>query len=121
MKQFVLFFISLFLLGVGARSKEMYQKKVFISSRGDSLNYRLLRPEVEKTGLQYPLVLLSYRHLRRNKGRGTGGIRPIVFFGTLWYKDKCRILLPVHRIEKHLTTMCQLLLVITPPLTGTVQ
>ena len=54
MKQFVLFFISLFLLGVGARSQEMYQKKVFISSRGDSLNYRLLRPEVEKTGLQYP-------------------------------------------------------------------
>ena len=49
MKQFVLFFISLFLLGVGARSQEMYQKKVFISSRGDSLNYRLLRPEVEKT------------------------------------------------------------------------
>lgn len=39
MKQFVLFFISLFLLGVGARSQEMYQKKVFISSRGDSLNY----------------------------------------------------------------------------------
>ena len=37
MKQFVLFFISLFLLGVGARSQEMYQKKVFISSRGDSL------------------------------------------------------------------------------------
>ena len=31
MKQFVLFFISLFLLGVGARSQEMYQKKVFIS------------------------------------------------------------------------------------------
>ena len=70
---------------------------------------------------QYRSDLLSYRHLRRNKGRGTGGIRPIVFFGTLRYKDKCRILLPVHRIEKHLTTMCQLLLVITPPLTGTVQ
>ena len=60
MKQFVLFFISLFLLGVGARSQEMYQKKVFISSRGDSLNYRLLRPEVEKTGLQYPLVLFLH-------------------------------------------------------------
>ena len=54
MKQFVLFFISLFLLGVGARSQEMYQKKVFISSRGDSLNYRLLRPEVEKTYLNVP-------------------------------------------------------------------
>lgn len=60
MKQFVLFFISLFLLGVGTRSQEMYQKKVFISSRGDSLNYRLLRPEVEKTGLQYPLVLFLH-------------------------------------------------------------
>lgn len=60
MKQFVLFFISLFLLSVGARSQEMYQKKVFISSRGDSLNYRLLRPEVEKTGLQYPLVLFLH-------------------------------------------------------------
>ena len=60
MKQFVLFFISLFLLSVGARSQEIYQKKVFISSRGDSLNYRLLRPEVEKTGLQYPLVLFLH-------------------------------------------------------------
>ena len=50
MKQFVLFFLSLFLLTVGARSQEAYQKKVFISSRGDSLNYRLLRPESEKPG-----------------------------------------------------------------------
>ena len=46
MKQFVLFFISLFLLGVGARAQDMYQNKDFFSSRGYSHYNRLVRPEV---------------------------------------------------------------------------
>lgn len=34
-----------------------YEKKVYVSSQGDSLKYRLLRPEAEKAGKKYPLVL----------------------------------------------------------------
>ena len=33
-----------------------YEKKVYVSSQGDSLKYRLLRPEAEKAGKKYPLV-----------------------------------------------------------------
>ena len=35
----------LFLLTISVSAQEVYQKEVFISSRGDSLKYRLLRPE----------------------------------------------------------------------------
>lgn len=31
-----------------------YEKKVYVSSQGDSLKYRLLRPEAEKAGKKYP-------------------------------------------------------------------
>lgn len=37
-----------------------YEKKVFITPSGDSLNYRVLRPEVEKAGVKYPLVLFLH-------------------------------------------------------------
>lgn len=35
-------------------AQETYQKETFISSRGDTLPYRLLRPETMKTGEKYP-------------------------------------------------------------------
>ena len=37
-----------------------YEKKVYVSSQGDSLKYRLLRPEAEKAGKKYPLVLFLH-------------------------------------------------------------
>ena len=50
----------LFLLTISVSAQEVYQKEVFISSRGDSLKYRLLRPEKEKAGKKYPLVLFLH-------------------------------------------------------------
>ena len=50
----------LFLLTISVSAQKVYQKEVFISSRGDSLKYRLLRPEKEKAGKKYPLVLFLH-------------------------------------------------------------
>ena len=50
----------LFLLAISVSAQEVYRKEVFISSRGDSLKYRLLRPEKEKAGKKYPLVLFLH-------------------------------------------------------------
>lgn len=41
-------------------AQETYQKESFISSRGDTLLYRLLRPETMKSGEKYPLVLFLH-------------------------------------------------------------
>ena len=46
--------LLLFYCVVTISAQETYQKKVFVSVQGDSLNYRLLRPEVEKPGKKYP-------------------------------------------------------------------
>lgn len=56
-------FVSLLLLlvwSVFVSAQEKYQKEVFISSEGDSLLYRLLRPETAKSGTKYPLVLFLH-------------------------------------------------------------
>lgn len=53
--------LSLFLLfALSGAAQEAYEKKVFISPQGDSLSYRLLRPEVEAKGKKYPLVLFLH-------------------------------------------------------------
>jgi predicted peptidase len=53
-------FCLLCLLAVSSWAQRSYQKKEFVSSSGDSLPYRLLRPENEKTGAKYPLVLFLH-------------------------------------------------------------
>lgn len=52
---------SIFLLfALSVVAQEAYEKKVFVAPQGDSLSYRLLRPEVEKLGQKYPLVLFLH-------------------------------------------------------------
>ena len=53
---FVLFWS---MLGVVYGQNE-FEKKVYVTASGDSLNYRLLRPEVEQQGEKYPLVLFLH-------------------------------------------------------------
>ena len=59
--------LLLFYCVVTISAQETYQKKVFVSVQGDSLNYRLLRPEVEKPGKKYPLVLFLHGAGERGK------------------------------------------------------
>ena len=56
-----LFVLVLFwsLLGIAYGQSE-FEKKVYVTASGDSLNYRLLRPEVEQQGEKYPLVLFLH-------------------------------------------------------------
>lgn len=56
----IISFYLLFLLIFSVSAQESYQKKEFVSSRGDSLQYRLLCPEEEHPGEKYPLVLFLH-------------------------------------------------------------
>ena len=49
-----------FLFCLSVAGQTAYEKKVFVAPSGDSLQYRLLRPEVEETGKKYPLVLFLH-------------------------------------------------------------
>ncbi len=70
----------LFLLTISVSAQEVYQKEVFISSRGDSLKYRLLRPEKEEAGKKYPLVLF----LHGGGERGSDNEKQLVHGGQMF-------------------------------------
>ena len=60
MKKHLVFLIMFWsLLGVTYGQTE-FEKKVYVTASGDSLNYRLLCPEVEQEGEKYPLVLFLH-------------------------------------------------------------
>lgn len=65
-----------------------YEKKVYVSSQGDSLKYRLLRPEVEQRGKKYPLVLF----LHGAGERGDDNQKQLTHGGQMWLN-------PVNREE----------------------
>lgn len=65
-----------------------YEQKVYVSSQGDSLKYRLLRPETEKPGEKYPLVLF----LHGAGERGNDNQKQLVHGGQMWLN-------PVNRAE----------------------
>ena len=58
-KLILLLSVLLFSLEFVAAQDE-YERCVFVSSSGDSLNYRLLEPEVMQAGEKYPLVLFLH-------------------------------------------------------------
>ena len=58
-KLILLLSVLLFSLEFVAAQDE-YERSVFVSSSGDSLNYRLLEPEVMQAGEKYPLVLFLH-------------------------------------------------------------
>lgn len=61
-------------------AQETYEKETFISSRGDTLPYRLLRPETMKSGDKYPLVLF----LHGAGERGNDNERQLTHGGQMW-------------------------------------
>ena len=65
-----------------------YEKKVYVSSQGDSLKYRLLRPEAEKAGKKYPLVLF----LHGAGERGDDNQKQLVHGGQMWLNPVNRLL-----------------------------
>lgn len=61
-------------------AQETFQKETFISSRGDTLPYRLLRPEMMKPGEKYPLVLF----LHGAGERGKDNEKQLTHGGQMW-------------------------------------
>ena len=57
-----------------------YEKRVYVSVRGDSLKYRFLRPESERAGEKYPLVLF----LHGAGERGDDNQKQLVHGGQMW-------------------------------------
>lgn len=60
MKQIMLLLSVLLFNFCFLSAQDVYERKVFISASGDSLNYRLLEPEAMQEGKQYPLVLFLH-------------------------------------------------------------
>ena len=61
-------------------AQETYQKEAFVSSRGDTLLYRLLRPAAVKAGEKYPLVLF----LHGAGERGNDNEKQLGHGGQMW-------------------------------------
>ena len=59
MKQWSILLVFLS-LSLSLSAQQGYEKDVFVSSTGDSLPYRMIRPESMKAGKKYPLVLFLH-------------------------------------------------------------
>lgn len=60
MKKIILL-LSVLLFNLGPiLAQDNYERKIFVSASGDSLNYRLLEPEAMQAGKKYPLVLFLH-------------------------------------------------------------
>ena len=60
MKKILVLLVCLWGVANFALGQDEFEKKVYVSASGDSLNYRLLRPEIEQAGKKYPLVLFLH-------------------------------------------------------------
>ena len=59
MKQWITLFVFLF-LSLSLSAQQGYGRDIFVSSKGDSLPYRMIHPESVKPGEKYPLVLFLH-------------------------------------------------------------
>ena len=60
MKKVLVFWFMFWGLLAIAYGQNEFEKKIYVTPSGDSLNYRLLRPEIEQKGHKYPLVLFLH-------------------------------------------------------------
>lgn len=75
-----------FLTGVVAQDTNLFEKKLFISSKGDSLPYRILYPENYDPAKKYPLVLF----LHGAGERGNDNEKQLVHGSKLFLADSNR-------------------------------
>lgn len=66
-----------------------YEKNIYVSTQGDTLRYRLLRPEKMEAGKKYPLVLF----LHGSGERGSDNEKQLIHGGQMWLN-------PVNREER---------------------
>ena len=80
MKKHLVFLVMFWsLLGLTYGQTE-FEKKVYVTASNDSLNYRLLRPEVEQEGEKYPLVLF----LHGSGERGSDNEKQLFHGSQMW-------------------------------------
>ena len=60
MKKILVLLVCLWGVANFALGQDEFEEKVYVSASGDSLNYRLLHPEIEQAGEKYPLVLFLH-------------------------------------------------------------
>ena len=60
MKKLLMFLFCFLGIANFSFGQDEFEKKIYVSALGDSLNYRLLRPEIEQAGEKYPLVLFLH-------------------------------------------------------------
>lgn len=91
MRFFLLFFtLQISVLQLAAQDLSQYAKKTFISSRGDSLPYRILYPLNYDAGKSYPLILV----LHGAGERGNDNEKQLVHGGKLFLADSNRTRYP---------------------------
>ena len=78
-KQLVFWVIFWALFGVAYGQNE-FEKKVYVTASNDSLNYRLLRPEIEQEGEKYPLILF----LHGSGERGSDNEKQLFHGSQMW-------------------------------------
>ncbi|WP_290793836.1 alpha/beta hydrolase-fold protein [Flavihumibacter sp. UBA7668] len=90
--RFLLFFIALhfFVTSLPAQDLSLYEKKTFISSRGDTLPYRILYPLNYDAGKKYPLILV----LHGAGERGNNNESQLTHGGKLFLADSNRTKFP---------------------------
>ena len=84
MKTRLVFLVMFWSLLAVAYGQTEFEKKVYVTASGDSLTYRLLRPEVEQEGEKYPLLLF----LHGAGERGSDNEKQLIHGSHMWHKHR---------------------------------